>query len=157
MNASILKRILQKSRQHVGKLAPSTKCMGKCAVTRWRIGMPRRQVFSCAPVIYSYLQRTYPMESVSAKQMPLILGNALGLSETVPWALLELVCHYLQAGSSWSVYIYVPCAPVDPCWKHKLYINVVATKYKLYYGCKQHESYINTQHTIQLLILLGSC
>ena len=86
-------------------------------------------------------------------QLPLILGNALGLSETVPGVLVELVSHYLQAGSSRSV--YVPCTPVDPCWKHKLYINVVAIKYKLYYGCKQHESYINTQYTIQLL--LGCC
>ena len=34
---------------------------------------------------------------------PLILGNALDLSETVPGALFELVCRYLQAGSSRSV------------------------------------------------------
>ena len=30
-----------------------------------------------------------------------------------------------------------------------VYINVVATKYKLYYDYKKHESYINTQYTIQ--------
>ena len=34
------------------KLGPSRKYMGKCAITRWRIGRPRPQVFSCTPVIY---------------------------------------------------------------------------------------------------------
>ena len=86
------------------------------------------------------------------KQMPLILGNAAGLSETVHGALFEQVCNYLQAGSSRSV--YVPCTPVDrplleaQVTSYTVYINVVATKYKLCYDCKQHESYINTQYTI---------
>ena len=38
-------------------------------------------------------------------QRPLTLGNALGLSDTVPGVLFELVCHYLQAGSSRSIHI----------------------------------------------------
>ena len=132
----------------MGKLVPSRKHMGKCAVTpiygyvteNWNAPTTSFQLCSC------YLLRTYLIVSISVKQRPLILGNTLGLSDTVPGALVELVCRYLQAGSSRS--IYVPCTPVDPCWKHKLYINVIATKYKLFYGCKQHESYINIQYTI---------
>ena len=47
-----------------------------------------------------YLLRTHLIESVSVKQRLSIPGNALGLSDTVPGVLFELVCHYLQAGSS---------------------------------------------------------
>ena len=68
------------------------------------------------------------------------------LSDTVPGALFELVCHYLQAGSSRSV--YVPCTPVDPCWKHKLYINVVATKHKLYTMVANNMKATVYQHSI---------
>ena len=40
--------------QHVGKLVSSRKYMGKCAGTRWRIGIPQQQlqVFNCVPVVY---------------------------------------------------------------------------------------------------------
>ena len=109
----------------------SRKYMGKCAVTRRRIGMPRRQVFSCAPVIYTEnLPDRVRFREAKAINTWKRLRPQL---DCMHGALFELVCHYLQAGSSRSVkstYDANQWTLVGSTSQYN-YINVVVTKYKL--------------------------
>ena len=67
----------------------------------WVNALLRDRELECPDVKFSvvlllFTENLRLIESVSVKQQPLILGNALGLSDTVPGALFELVCHYYK-------------------------------------------------------------
>ena len=133
----------------MGKLAPSRKCMGNCAVTRQRIGMPRRQVSVVLLLFTEDLPDLVCFHEATA-------GNASILSDTVPGALFVLVLPLLKVSSSWSMYH----AHRGPLLGAQV-INVVSTQHKLYYGANNMKatSTLNIQYNYYYIAaeLLNIC